>query len=148
FCGNVFIDCGDGGNRITNHTDFSDCQRVLILADRQSAVENGEICTYKDGLNARIGFCLVDVDIDDARMRNRTSQKFGMQHSWKYKVICILQFADALRLGVDFDEELSNYAQVISLAAAVIPSHKPSPWQVPPYRRGYAQPPTPPLPVF
>ena len=72
-------------------------------------------------MNARICFCLRDVDIDDPRMRNRTSQKFGMQHSRKHKVICILQFADALRFGVDFDEGLSNYTQVISgrtLAAA------------------------------
>jgi hypothetical protein len=46
-----------------------------------------------------------------------------MQHSRKNKVVCVFQFTNALRLGIDLDQGFSDDSQTLPLAA-VIPSHK------------------------
>jgi hypothetical protein len=39
-----------------------------------------------------------------------------MQHSRKHKVVCVFQFTNALRLGIDFDQGFSDDSQIFPLA--------------------------------
>src|SRR5207248_6728515 len=106
----------------------------------------GQIRSQQDRMDAGVSLRFRNINIDDARMRNRTAQEPGVQHSRKHDVICVLQLADALCFGIDLDEGFSNDIQ--SPLAAVIPSHTTSPWRAPLARRAYERPPVPPLPVF
>ena len=139
---NILIDCGNGGHRIADHPDFSDCQWMFILADRKRAVGNRrQIRSRKDRVNAGVSFCFRNINMDDAGVRNRTSQKLCMQHARKKKVVRIFQLADAFCLGIDLDERLPYDPQ--APLASVIPSHKSSPWRVRLFHRPSARPPWP-----
>src|SRR5215510_5036974 len=144
---NVFVHCRNGSHRIPDHPDFSDSQGVLILADGKSAIGSGQIRPHQNCVDTGVGFRFRNINTDDACMWDRTSQKFGVEHSWKHKIVCVFQFANALRLGIDLDQGFSDDAQTFSLAS-VSPSHKESPSRVRPARQPSAQPRAPQLPVF
>src|SRR5439155_8025676 len=128
-------------------SDFSDRQGVLILADRKCAIGYGrQIRSRQDRVNARISLRLRNINADDAGMRNGTSQKLRVQHTWKKQIVCIFQLADAFCFRIDLDEGLSYDTQ--PALASIIPSHKSSPWRARLGRQPCAQPPIPPLPVF
>jgi hypothetical protein len=67
---NVFIHCRNGSHRIPDHSNFPDCQRVLILADRKSAIRSGQICPHQDRMDTGVSLCFRNIDIDDPCMRD------------------------------------------------------------------------------
>src|SRR5438309_4256064 len=46
--GGVFIDAGDGGNRISDEANFVDAQRVFVLTNGQDAVRYGQVLAGDD----------------------------------------------------------------------------------------------------
>ena len=109
----IFIHCGNGGHRISHHSHSVDGQSVLILADGKGTERRGQIFSKKHGLDARIGFRFRNINLHNARVRDRAAQELRVQHSRKHQVVGILQFTGALYFRVHFWERLSNNAQTM-----------------------------------
>src|SRR5438309_5318839 len=70
--------------------------RSFILADRKRAVGGGQIRSQQDRMDAGVSLRFRNINIDDARMRNRTAQedrkstRLNSSHSSiSYAVFCL-----------------------------------------------------------
>src|SRR5205085_5984812 len=105
----VFVNSGDSGNRVANHTDFIDAERVFVLADRQYAVRNRQIASGNDGYNSgeleRAGY----VDAFDESVRHGTTQQLAKKHSRQSDVVGKARLAIAFCPRIDFAKRFADY---------------------------------------
>ena len=68
--GHILVYRRDSSHRVAHHADFFERQGVLILADGQNPVGDGQIFSGQDGLDAAKFLRFGGVDADDAGVRH------------------------------------------------------------------------------
>ena len=91
----------DGRDRIADEAHAIDRERMLVLADRQDAVGDGEVLAGQRQVDARMRQRARHVDAEDARVRHRRAQQLAVHHPRQHHVVGEPGLAGDLRAPVD-----------------------------------------------
>ena len=78
---------GDAGDGIAHESGLVQGQGVLVLAHREDAEGDRQVLAGQDGLYAGERQCPGRVDANDARVRMRAPQQFGVEHPRQEQVV-------------------------------------------------------------
>jgi hypothetical protein len=82
-----FVARDDGSDRITDETDAIHRERVLVLADGENAVRDGEVPPGQNQQHARTRKRTRCVDSRDARVGHGRSQQFAVHHPGQHHIV-------------------------------------------------------------
>ncbi len=110
--GDQFFASDYRGNRVADMTDMVEAKGLLILADRQNAVFDGEIFADEDEVDTGVSGGARDVDAANAGVRVRGAQEFAVRHTRKGNVISEARLTGNFRARVYASARPADYAEI------------------------------------
>jgi len=111
--GGLVVDRGYGGDRLAHVAHLLQRQRVLVLADGEDAVGDGQMLASEDGVDARQLDGLADVEAPDVRVRLGAPQQLADQHARQPQVVGVPMPPSHLRVGVDLGQRLADDRELL-----------------------------------
>jgi len=93
-------------------TNMVQTEGLLILADGENAVFDGEIFPGEDEIDAGVSGGLRTVDAANARVRVRGAQEFAVDHAGKGNVVSEAGLAGDFGAGVYAAAGVADYAEI------------------------------------
>src|SRR5207248_2544559 len=109
----VLVNGGDRGDGVADEANLVGAERVLVLADGEDAVRDGQVFAGDDGMDAGEGRRLRGVNGFDERVWEVRAEDFAVEHARQAYVVGELRLTDALRARVNLAEGLTDDLQVL-----------------------------------